>query len=360
MHAAQRVEPLCDLLARACAGLVDLPLVLELHDPMLQRAQMHVREGIVMMVMMMVEPVVLAHRPLAAMRSMARTDAQVVRELLQPRRARRRGLTAVRSLLASSMAVALLFGAAPAHAQIASVEVLRARAAERGWSRSSAPRNGTTIETWCAQSPCDEQDRYELTITGGALTQLRLVLHDAADGMMLDAQWQTGDTFSFSFGDDPERSVVLAWELGFEPPGLAVGFTARDLDEMVAMDPSDGTHAFALWMTRELARQFASATSLRDTALAQRAALRRAVVRGLAGAGTVRDGTFADCFEERADPSGATGFFDRCPLRRATEAERDAAIATLDARLRRERALLRAHYRAFHRVLVEMLGAPPP
>ena len=258
------------------------------------------------------------------------------------------------------LVAALLFAAAPAHAQIASVEVLRARAAERGWSRASAPLDGVMIETWCAHPPCDEEDRYELTSTGGALTHLRLVLHDAADGMALDAQWQTGDTFSFSFGDDPEEAVVLGWELTFEPPGLAVAFTARDLDDVVAMDPSDGTHAFALWMTRELGRQFASARSLRDTALAQRAALGRAVVRGLAGADAVRDGTFADCFEERADPSGATGFFDRCALRRATEAERDAAIATLDARLRRERAVLRAHYRAFHRVLVEMLGAPPP
>ncbi len=255
--------------------------------------------------------------------------------------------------------MALLFGAAPVHAQIASVDVLRARAAERGWSRASAPRNATTIETWCAQPPCDEEDRYELTITDGVLTQLRLVLHDAADGLALDAQWQADDTFSFSFGD-PEEGVVLAWEASFEPPGLAVGFTGRDLDEMVAMDPSDGTHAFALWITRELARQFESARSLRDTALAQRAALRRAVVRGLAGAGTVRDGTFADCFEERADPSGATGMFDRCPLRRATPAERHEVLAALDARLARERALLRAHYRAFHRALVEMLGAPIP
>jgi hypothetical protein len=255
------------------------------------------------------------------------------------------------------LAFAFLLTASSAHAQIATATELRARAAARGWIASEARPYGTPVETWCAAPPCGDADRYELALESGTLVSLRVVLHDAADGFSLDASWQASGAFGFRFvrGGD---AVDLASELGYEPPGLDVGFSARDVDQTVALDPDDGAHAYVLWITRELGRYLSSAASLRVTALAQRTALRASVARGIATSATIRQGSFAECMQERAFPNGATGFFEVCPMRMATAEEQRAVLRALDARLRTERTILRAHDRAFHRALTEAIGAP--
>jgi hypothetical protein len=265
----------------------------------------------------------------------------------------------MRSFLVVCLLVATSGVARAQDASIAGLDALRERAAARGWSRGEGSGPSGPFEAWCARPPCgDDADRYELHVVDGALVLVRLVLADAADGFSLDATWQTGGSFGFRFVHEAD-TLDLTWELDYEPPGLSVGFSARQLDDMVALDPDDGTHAFALWIARELSRYLSSATSLRDTALAARSSLRRSVAEGIARSGTIREGTFAECFEERSTPQG-TGFFDVCPMRMATADEQRAVLTTLDARLARERAILRGHFRAFHRVLVETLAATPP
>jgi hypothetical protein len=253
----------------------------------------------------------------------------------------------MRWLLAS-----LLLTAATAHAQpphLASLSTLRARAAARGWqSETVGP-----LERWCARPPCADQDRYDLSIPEGMLVLIQYLQHDAAGGYTLDATWQESGAFTFRFTEG-EQSIDLTWELTYEPPGLSVGFSAQDTNAVVALDPTDGAHAFTLWITRELGRYLVSATSLRDTALAQRRALHAAVTRGLVASATVREGTFAECFEERSFPEG-TGIFDVCPMRMATPEEQRIALAALNAKLSAERTILRAHYRSFHQAIVEAL-----
>lgn len=266
----------------------------------------------------------------------------------------------MRSLLLSCALLAV--SPVPLRAQdrgLASLDELRARAGARGWERHGAGDAHASVETWCAHAPCEDQvDGFRFHIVDGALVELHLFLADAADGFSLDAGWQASGAFGFRFTHDDEL-IDLTYELAYEPPGLSVGFSARDIDEIVALDPADGTHAFSLWIARELARHLVSATSLRDTELAARRALRASVARGIATGGTIREGTFAEeCFEERSTPQG-TGIFDTCVMRMASADEQRAVLATLDARLRRERAILRGHSRAFHRVLEETLAAPP-
>ncbi|MFO0714744.1 MAG: hypothetical protein U0353_33195 [Sandaracinus sp.] len=244
---------------------------------------------------------------------------------------------------------------------IASVETLRARAAERGFTRAapadvSGPRH---LETWCASPPCDaDEDRFELTLEGEALVALHVVDHAAGEGFALDGTWQASGAFGFRFRRGDE-AIDLTWELSFEPPGLDVGFSARDLDAMTALDPSDGARAFTLWITAELSRHLASATSLREAGLASRATLRRAVARGLASSAVIREGSPQECLVERSTPQG-TGVFDTCTMRRATPEEQRAALAILDARLARERRLLRRHFRAFHHALAATFAASGP
>lgn len=238
---------------------------------------------------------------------------------------------------------------------LASLATFRERAAARGFVRSDLV-GPPAREVWCAAPPCSETaDRIELVVRDDRLLEVVVLDHDVGDGFTLSGSWQESGAFTFRFSRGDEV-VDLGWELGYEPPGMSVGFSARDVDDIVALDPTDGAHAFELWIRRELSRYLASAVSLRDTALAARAALRASVVRGLATSGTIRVGTLAQCLEERATPQG-TGFFDTCAFRHATAEESRAALATLDARLARERRLLRAHFRAWHRVLRAIFAA---
>jgi hypothetical protein len=210
-------------------------------------------------------------------------------------------------------------------------------------------------EVWCAAPPCaPEADRLELTVRDGALVEMHLLDRSVGEGFALQGSWQASGAFTFRFVRG-EEVVDLTWELVYEPPGMSVGFSARDTAEVVALDPADGAHAFELWIRRELSRYLASSTSLLETALHQRAALRAAVERGLATSAAIRVGSARECLVERATPRG-TGFFDECTYRTASPEERRAALAALDARLGRERRLLRRHARRWHRVLVEMLG----
>jgi hypothetical protein len=260
------------------------------------------------------------------------------------------------------LAVPLLF-AAPSLASaddvgLATIETLRARAATRGWTRSDVA-SPVAHEVWCAAPPCaTEVDRLELTVRDGALVELRVIDHGVGDGFVLDASWQASGAFTFRFARG-EEVVDLTWELTYEPPGMSVGFSARDTAEVVALDPADGAHAFELWIRRELSRYLASSTSLRETALDQRTALRDAVARGLVTSAAIRVGSAGACLVERATDRG-TGFFDECTYRTATPEERRAALATLDARLARERRLLSRHARRWHRVLVDALGSVAP
>ncbi|MBN8611075.1 MAG: hypothetical protein J0L92_10850 [Deltaproteobacteria bacterium] len=240
---------------------------------------------------------------------------------------------------------------------IASLETLRSRAQARGFVRAdvTSPR---PMETWCAVPPCTTAaDRFELIVVNGALVEAHVLEHDAADGFTLDGTWQASGSFGFRFTRGEEQ-IDLTWELTYEPPGMSVGFTARDVQEVVALDPADGAHAFELWIHRELSRHLSSAVSLRDTALAQRVSLRRAVARGVASGGVIREGTLAECLVERSTAQG-TGFFDQCAMRPATVLEQRAALTTLDARLARERRLLTRHFRAFHRALRETFAESP-
>ena len=243
-------------------------------------------------------------------------------------------------------------------ASIAGLDELRARAAARGWGRSELASPGGPVEAWCASPPCsDSVDRYELSVVDGVLVMVRVILADAGDGFSLDGAWQSSGSFGFRFARGAD-AIDLTWQLTYEPPGLTVGFSAGRTDDVVSLDPDDGAHAFALWIARELSRRLVSATSLRDSELAARASLRANVARGIASAGTIREGTLADCWEERSTPQG-TGIFDTCTMRMATPEEQRSVLATLDASLARQRALLRRHYRAFHRVLVETLATRP-
>jgi hypothetical protein len=260
------------------------------------------------------------------------------------------------------LAVSLLL-AAPSLASaddvgIATIDTLRARAAARGWTRSDVA-NPVAHEVWCAAPPCaPDVDRVELTVRDGAFVEMQLLDHNVGDGFALQGSWQASGAFTFRFARG-EEVVDLTWELTYEPPGMSVGFTARDMAEVVALDPSDGAHAFELWIRRELTRHLASSASLLETALAQRASLRAAVARSLETSATIRLGSTEECLVERSTPQG-TGFFDQCTYRVATAEERRAVLATLDARLARERALLRRHARRWHRVLLSTLGAAPP
>ncbi len=234
---------------------------------------------------------------------------------------------------------------------IASLETLRARAAARGFVRTDVA-GSRPVETWCSAPPCTgDVDRFELYVRDGALVELQVIDHAAGDGFALAGVWQASGAFTFRFTGPNGDVIDLTWELGYEPPGMSVGFTARDINEVVALDPSDGAHAYELWIRRELSLNLSSSVSLRDTALAQRAALRRAVARGIATSGVIREGTFSECMVERSTPQG-TGWFDQCVMRPATPDEQRAALATLDARLALERRLLTRHFRAFHRALV--------
>lgn len=241
--------------------------------------------------------------------------------------------------------------------RIASLETFRARAAARGFVRAdvTSPR---PMETWCAAPPCTEAaDRLQLVVVSGALVEVHVLEHDAFDGFTLDAGWQASGAFGLRFTRGDEL-LDLTYELTYEPPGMSVGFTGRDVNEIVALDPTDGAHAFELWIRRELARYLDSAESLRDTALARRSDLRRAVARGIASGGVIREGTFATCFVERSTPHG-TGFFDQCTMRTATPEEQRAALVALDAKLARERRLITRHFRALHRALREAFAEPP-
>lgn len=264
--------------------------------------------------------------------------------------------------LAVSLLVATLL-ATPGRASaddvgIATIETLRARAAARGWTRSDVA--GPVVhEVWCAAPPCaPEADRLELTVRDGSLVELHLVDHDVGEGFALEGSWQASGAFTFRFVRG-EEVVNLTWELVYEPPGMSGGFSARDTAEVVALDPADGAHAFELWIRRELSRYLASSTSLLEAALHQRAALRAAVARGLATSAAIRVGSARECLAERATPRG-TGFFDECTYRTASPEERRAALAALDARLGRERRLLRRHGRGWHRVLVDAFGPEAP
>lgn len=255
----------------------------------------------------------------------------------------------------------LLFPAAASAQEvgIASIETLRARAAARGFVRADVSGPVPT-ETWCAAPPCTgDADRFELHVVNGALVELHVLDHAAGDGFTFAGSWQASGAFGFRFARGQDEHVDLTWELTYEPPGMSVGFTAREPSEVVALDPTDGAHAFTLWIRRELSRNLASAISLRDTALAQRRALRRAVARGLASAATIREGELRDCLVERDTPQG-TGMFDTCTMRHATAEEQRAALATLDARLARERRLLERHFRTFHRVIHDTFAAAMP
>lgn len=260
------------------------------------------------------------------------------------------------------LSACLVWSLAPAVASaqdvsIASLETLRSRAQARGFVRAdvTSPR---PMETWCAAPPCTTvADRFELIVVNGALVEVHVLDHDAADGFTLDGTWQSSGAFGFRFTRGEEQ-IDLTWELTYEPPGMSVGFTARDVREVVALDPADGAHAFELWIQRELSLYLSSAVSLRDTALAQRVSLRRAVARGIASGGVIREGMLAECLVERSTSQG-TGFFDQCVMRPATALEQRAALTTLDARLGRERRLLARHFRAFHRALRETFAEPP-
>ena len=255
-------------------------------------------------------------------------------------------------LLAPSVASAQEVG-------IASIETLRARAAARGFVRADVS-GPVPRETWCAAPPCTETvDRFELHVVDGVLVELQVLDHAAGDGFTLDGTWQASGAFGFRFTRGEDEHLELTWELTYEPPGMSVGFSARETNDVLALDPADGARAFTLWIRRELSRHLSSAVSMRDTALAQRAALRRSVARGLGSSGTIREGTLAECLVERSTPHG-TGMFDRCTFRRATEDEQRAALAVLDARLARERRLLERHFRTFHRALRETFAPPSP
>jgi hypothetical protein len=270
----------------------------------------------------------------------------------------------IESLLHGAICLALAWltwSAAPLSAQelplVASADELRARASARGYVR--APAVAGEPETWCASPPCAaDADRLELHVVGGALVQVRARISDAADGFALDATWQSSGAFTFRFARGDEH-IELTWELTYEHPRLAVAFSGRRLEEIIVLDPADGTHAFALWIRRELARHLAAPESLREVSLASRAALRAHTESALRTSGTIRDRPLAECLVERSTGAG-TGMFDECPLRPATPEEQREVLAALDARLSMERRLLRAHARAFHRAIRELLAAPDP
>ena len=252
----------------------------------------------------------------------------------------------------------LAWSAAPLDAQelplVASADELRARASARGFVRAPGEP-----ETWCARPPCAaDADRLELRMVGGALVELRARLTGVADGFSLDATWQSSGAFAFRFARGDER-VELTWELTYEHPMLAVAFSGRRLEEITALDPTDGTRAFTLWIRRELERHLTSPRSLLEVSLASRAALRAHTERALRTTGTIRDRPLAECLVERSTAQG-TGFFDECTLRGATPEEQREVLAALDAQLSMERRVLRAHASAFHRAIRELLAAPDP
>jgi hypothetical protein len=195
-------------------------------------------------------------------------------------------------------------------------------------------------------------------VRDSALVELHVVDHAVGEGFVLDGTWQASGAFGFRFTRGDEL-VDLAWELHHEPEGMSVGFTSHEMSEIVALDPNDGARAFELWVRRELTRHLSSPTSLREAALAARVSLRSTVARGLASSGTIREGSVGECLVERSTPSG-TGWFDTCTMRMATPEEQRAALASLDARLARERGLILRHFATWHRVIRESFGAATP
>lgn len=69
----------------------------------------------------------------------------------------------------------------------------------------------------------------------------------------------------------------------------------------------------------------------------------------------MREGSYGDCLVERDLPEGH-GLFDVCSHRLATPEERARVLAALWTRLRTERALIDAHFRAFSAAIRATLG----
>lgn len=230
--------------------------------------------------------------------------------------------------------VLLLSWSSLASAQVADLETLRVRGLARGWVAHQTVEYGRPLEVWCEALPCTGS-RFELSLTGG-LSMVRVVIEDAGHGFAMEATWQASGAFAFRFTRG-EEAIDLSWDLGFEHPDVSVHFTSS-----AAGDGETFEHSIAA----ELARYLGSATSLRDAALASRTRLERNTERILASSATVREGSFAECFVERGTPE-AHGIFDVCTHRMATDEERARVLAALSARLRAERALINAHFRAF-------------
>lgn len=242
----------------------------------------------------------------------------------------------------------LLWLASPVQAQL-DADAIRRAAGERGLVVVAG-----TPERWCtpaavAAATCTSGSpgpRVELRLEGDGLSQIEIVEPGAVGSLGLAFVWQASGQFGARFSDGTD-TIDLTPELGFEDPRLAVGFTSRRL--------ADLERGYEAWTSGLLARFLASPTSLRDAALEARAARRDNVAHALATTGTVRDRPARECYEERSTPEGH-GWFDVCPLHRASDELAAAVLADLDARLDRERRRIRRDAAAMHALLLRVLG----